>query len=81
MKNKATQTPWPALEDLIDNEGQITIGYVDPIPCVAIANTQHDMLAALKRRRGESLTSLLNRLNVAVAQAEEDGSSVDELNG
>jgi len=81
MRNKTTLTQWPALEELIDNDGQITIGYVDPLPCVAIANTQHDMLAALKRRRGESLASLLNRLNVAVAQAEEDGTRIDELNG
>jgi hypothetical protein len=72
---------WPALLELIENEGQITLGYVRPIPCVAIASNDHGMLAALKRKRGESLISLMNRLDIAVAQSEEDGSCIDEING
>jgi len=81
MMSKSSLPQWPALLELIDNEGQVTIGYVDPIPCVAIASDSHNMIAALKRQRGESLISLLNRLDTAVALAEEDGSYIDEING
>jgi hypothetical protein len=80
MTKKSSLPNWPALQELIDNEGQVTLGYVDPIPCVAVASNSHDMLAALKRKRGESLIDLLNRLDTAVALSEEDGSTVDEIN-
>lgn len=67
--------------ELIEDHGQVTIGYIHPIPCGAIASNQHGMLAALKRKRGEALMGLMNRLDTAVALSERDGSCIDEING
>jgi hypothetical protein len=80
MTKKSSLPTWPALQELIENEGQVTLGYVHPIPCVAVASDAHNMIAAIKRKRGESLIDLLNRLDTAVALSEEDGSTVDEIN-
>ena len=33
------------IEALVEGEGQITLGAIHPIPCVAIANDGHDSLA------------------------------------
>ena len=71
---------WPNLQNLIDSEGTISVGSIAPIPCAAIANDQHNMFAALVQRPGETLTDLLDRLDDAVALAE-DGDFTDEING
>lgn len=76
-----TAASWPALQFLVENEGSFVVGYVDPIPCAAIASDEHNMLAALQRRRGESLSNLLNRLDAAVAKAIEHEIYTDEING
>ena len=47
------------IEDLIDDHGQITLGYMSPVGCVAIANDESNSLAMLKQRPGESLQQLL----------------------
>ena len=39
------------------------------------------MLAALVRRRGESLEALLTRLDEALERGWEDGEFIDEING
>lgn len=80
VKSDAT-SQWPALQHLINNEGSFVIGYVEPIPCAAIASDEHNMLAALQCRRGESLVDLLNRLDAAVAKAVDDEIYTDEING
>ena len=67
--------------DLIDDHGSFVVGYVSPIPCAAIASDQHNMLAALVRRRGEALTELLGRLEAAVAKAYDEQIYTDEING
>ena len=46
------------VETLIDGTGQITIGRLLPIDCVAIANDENISLAMLVRRPGESLSDL-----------------------
>ncbi|MCB1695174.1 MAG: hypothetical protein KDI34_03020 [Halioglobus sp.] len=68
------------IEDLIDDHGQITLGYMSPVGCVAIANDESNSLAMLKQRPGESLQQLLERLDCAIASAVEDGEYLDEIN-
>ena len=69
----------PNIESFLD-EGQITIGALQPVGCVAIANDDHNTLAMLKRRRGESLQDLLLRLDQAIAKAHDDEEFIDEVN-
>ena len=69
------------VEALVDREGEITVGRVGPIRCAAIAVDNHQMLAALVRRRGETLYQLLDRLDIALQHAWEDETFVDEING
>lgn len=70
----------PALEALIADEGQISVGSIYPIACAAVANDPHNMLAALVRRPGESVAHLLGRLDAAVRLALEQGRFTDEIN-
>jgi hypothetical protein len=71
----------PTLEAFVTNgEGSVTIGAVRPIPCVAIASDEHNMLVAIVRRPGESLASLLERLEHHLARAIEHDEFVDEIN-
>jgi len=68
------------IEALIDGDGQITIGRAGPIPCAAIACDVDQQFAALVRRRGESLSALLKRLDAALKRAWEDDEFTDEIN-
>jgi len=71
----------PNIESLIEF-GEITVGVIRPLGCVAaIASDGHDALAMLKRRDGETLQQLLMRLDQAVAKAEDGGKFTDEVNG
>ena len=70
----------PNIEELVDGEGQITIGALYPIRCVAIANDGHASLAMLVRRDGETLTQLLIRLDAAIALAYNEDKFTDEVN-
>lgn len=54
---------------MIEEDGQITLGAMCPVGCVAIANDDHNTLALLKRRDDESLTELLLRLDAAIHNA------------
>ena len=65
---------------LIDEGGQITIGAMRPLPCVAIANDDHGSLAMLRRRSDESIPQLLRRLNDCIALAVEADEMIDEIN-
>ena len=60
--------------------GQITVGVIRPMGCVAIANDAHQSLAMLVRRKGESLPQLLERLDLAVGKALQDETYTDEIN-
>ena len=61
--------------------GAITIGVIPPLKeCVAIAHEGKNTLAMLKRRRGESLTELLSRLDIAIALAHTEDTFTDEIN-
>jgi hypothetical protein len=70
----------PHIAELID-DGEITIGVVRPVGCVAVANDGYNTLAMLRRRRGESLIQLLTRLDQAIAKANDEGVYTDEING
>ena len=70
----------PYIEETIAR-GAITLGVIPPLKeCVAIAHEGRHTLAMLKRRRGESLAELLDRLNLAIARAHTDDIFTDEIN-
>lgn len=70
----------PYIEETIA-QGEITIGIIPPIKeCVAIAHEGKHTLAMLKRRPGESLAQLLNRLELAIALAHTADIFTDEIN-
>ncbi|HEY6350505.1 MAG TPA: hypothetical protein VI636_13950 [Candidatus Angelobacter sp.] len=70
---------FPNLAELIAY-GEITIGVLRPVGCVAVANDGHNSLAMLQRRRGESFIQLLTRLDSAVDKALTEEIFTDEIN-
>jgi hypothetical protein len=69
----------PNLADLI-GYGEITIGMLRPVGCIATAADEDCTYAMLARRRGESLLQLLVRLDQAVDKALTTGIFTDEIN-
>ena len=69
----------PHIAELI-NDGEITIGLLDPIGCVATACDADTTLAMLVRRKGETLAQLLTRLDLAIAKAYDEEIFTDEIN-
>jgi hypothetical protein len=69
----------PNIAELIAH-GEITIGVLRPIGCVATASDRHNCLAMLVRRRGETLTQLLTRLDLGIAKAFTEDIFPDEVN-
>lgn len=70
----------PNIEDLIDSDGEITIGCIAPIGCAAVASDGHQALAMLMRRDDETLVQLLTRLEAAIDLAYEEQIFIDEVN-
>jgi len=70
----------PAISELIDNNGSISIATVDRFGCVAAASDGRRCLAMLRKGPTESCNSLLRRLDAAIAMAEETGETIDEVN-
>ena len=60
--------------------GEITVGVVRPVGCVALASDADTTLAMLARRKGETLAQLLTRLDLAIAKAHDEGVFTDEIN-
>ena len=79
MKGRAI--PLKNIKLLIEGNGQITLGRIGPIRCAAVAADEDQQLAALVRRRGESLENLLVRLDAAIEAAWEKEMFLDEING
>jgi hypothetical protein len=50
-------------------DGEITVGVLVPVGCVAIATGGHNTLAMLKRREGETPAPLLTRLDLTIGKA------------
>lgn len=70
----------PNIAELIEDGGQISIGALPPIKCAAVANDDYNCLAMLKRREGETLQQLLERLDAAIHLALADEQFTDEIN-
>ncbi|PKG49012.1 MULTISPECIES: hypothetical protein [Halomonadaceae] len=68
------------IKELIDNEGEITVGRIGPVRCGASACDESNCLAMLARRPGESFEDLLERLDSAIEDAIEHDIIVDEIN-
>ena len=68
------------LEALLDDGGQIMLGTVKPIVGAAVAHDGKQTFAMLKRRPGETVEQLLQRLDRAVYTAIDTGLRVDEIN-
>jgi len=71
---------WPHIEELIECDGNISIGRIEPVTCAAVASDEHNMLAALVRRGGESFLALLARLDQAIDAAMNHETFTDEIN-
>ena len=69
----------PNIAELI-TYGDITLGVLRPIGCVATATDGHNCLAMLVRRRGESLAQFLIRLDQAIDKAVNEDIYTDEIN-
>ena len=69
----------PHIADLIDY-GEITVGVIDSVGCVATATDGSNCLAMLVRRDGETFSQLLLRLDLAIARAFVDDIFTDEVN-
>ena len=69
----------PNIAELI-TYGEITLGVLRPVGCVATATDGHNCLAMLVRRRGETLAQLLARLDQAIDQALTEEIYTDEIN-
>jgi len=74
-----TSLSLPNIAELIA-DGEITIGVLRPIGCVATATDGHNCLAMLVRRRGETLAQLLTRLDQAIDKALTEDIYTDEIN-
>ena len=69
------------IDALIDSGGQITLGTLYPIQGVAaVANDEHNSLAMLRQRPGETLQQLLERLDAAIDRAWTANQVTDEIN-
>lgn len=68
------------IEELIDNEGEITIGRIGPVQCGASASDDANCLAMLARRPSESFEALLIRLDASIKEAIEHEIFADEIN-
>lgn len=69
----------PNIEALIE-DGEITIGTMQPVGAVAVATDGHNALAMLRRRDGETLVEILVRLDAAIGQALDGDDFTDEVN-
>ena len=67
------------IADLI-TYGEITVGVLDPVGCVAVATDGHNSLAMLVRRQDETLAELLARLDQAIDKALTEDIYTDEIN-
>ena len=76
-----TSSRFANIESVIANHGSITIGDIGAgIGCVAAAADPHLCYAMLRRRDGESLLELMDRLDRAIESASQTSITVDEVN-
>ena len=71
----------PNLAAWIGDGGEVSIGRYDRIACVAMALIEDNMTAGIRRRPGETLGQLLERLDATRMQAlDSDEGYIDEIN-
>ena len=82
VAKNSTVTPVGSLPNIAEliTYGEITLGVLRPVGCVATATDGHNCLAMLIRRRGETLAQLLARLDQAIDKALTDDIYTDEIN-
>jgi hypothetical protein len=68
------------IEALVDDGGEITLGHLGDIGCIATAADGHNALAMIVRRDGETLNTLIKRLDKAVGRYYDCGKTTDEIN-
>jgi len=69
----------PNIENLI-TYGDVTLGVLRPVGCIATAADEDRCLAMLVRRRGETLVQFLMRLDKAIDKALTEDVYIDEIN-
>jgi hypothetical protein len=69
----------PNIENLI-TYGDITLGVLRPVGCIATAADEDRCLAMLVRRRDETLVQFLMRLDKALDKALTEDVYIDEIN-
>ena len=72
---------YPNIEAILGEGGDISVGRVGPIDCVASATTSYDCPVMLVRREGESFVALLRRLDRSIGKAWANETTIDEVNG
>jgi hypothetical protein len=71
----------PYIEGMLKRgSGDIVIGRKGPVLCAAVAADEDQQLAALSRRKGETLVQLLVRLEQAIVSAYDRDHFIDEIN-
>jgi hypothetical protein len=78
-RSHSTDRALPHIAELMDS-GEITVGVLAPVGCVAVASDEGNTLAMRVRRNGETLFELLIRLDRAVAKAYTEDVFTDEIN-
>jgi hypothetical protein len=68
-----------ALQALMNDGSQVTVGSIGDIPAAAIANTAKGILVALALHEGEGWHDLLARLDKTVVQAVVEGRIITEF--
>lgn len=72
--------PLPNIQALVTGGGDITLGAAAGIECAATACDEAQCLAMLVKRDNETLGELMQRLDRAIDEAQEDGILIDGIN-
>jgi hypothetical protein len=73
------EVQWIHIDDLMTAGGQITLGRMAPLDGVAVAADDHNLYAVLRRRPEETFIDLLQRLDQALAVAQNGGPRTNEI--
>lgn len=73
-------SPWPNLEALLEEGGNLSLGQIATIPNAAVAADEHNMLVVQVRQPNESFIEILTRLDRALAEVNVTGSNIDDIN-
>lgn len=68
------------IDALIKGKGHVMIGAIQPVRNAAVAYDGKQAVAMLRYRPNEPLSSILKRLDTAIATAQASGERVDEWN-